>query len=142
MALSRKIIAHTPEVISPPQPENRSKLLMFPPAIGHLAYLDGLRGVVALYVVIFHAFFFQSGLAPGLLPEDSTLTNRLYQLLHLGDYLLEYGHLAVVIFIVLSGYSLMLEPVHSKHKWFKGGVKGYLQRRARRILPPYYAALG
>lgn len=50
-----------------------------------------------------------------------------------------YSHLAVDIFIVLSGFCLILPVVRA------GGLPGtvltFYLRRARRILPPFYAAL-
>lgn len=51
-----------------------------------------------------------------------------------------YGHFAVSVFIVLSGFSLMLPIVHNN--WtLRGGATAFLLRRARRILPPYYCAI-
>ena len=51
------------------------------------------------------------------------------------------GHLSVTVFIVISGFCLTL-PVVSNGGELRGGVVGFLKRRARRILPPYYAAVG
>lgn len=53
---------------------------------------------------------------------------------------LGYGQLGVAIFIVLSGYCLMV-PVVREVGELRGGTFQYLKRRARRILPPYYSAL-
>jgi peptidoglycan/LPS O-acetylase OafA/YrhL len=50
-----------------------------------------------------------------------------------------YGRFAVVVFIVLSGFSLALSP--ARHGWRLDGVSRFARRRARRILPPYWAAL-
>jgi peptidoglycan/LPS O-acetylase OafA/YrhL len=50
-----------------------------------------------------------------------------------------YGRFAVVVFIVLSGFSLALSP--AGHGWRLGAVGRFAGRRARRILPPYWAAL-
>ncbi|MEU0518941.1 acyltransferase [Streptosporangium sp. NPDC006007] len=50
-----------------------------------------------------------------------------------------YGHFAVVVFIVLSGFSLAVSPARSR--WRLGGVRRFARRRAWRILPPYWAAL-
>lgn len=51
-----------------------------------------------------------------------------------------YGHLAVAAFIVLSGFCLQLALFNRS-----GGrlvdLRGFLVRRSRRILPPYYACL-
>ena len=51
-----------------------------------------------------------------------------------------YGHLAVVFFLVVSGFSLAVGP--ARHGWRLGGVGQFARRRAWRILPPYWAALG
>jgi len=50
-----------------------------------------------------------------------------------------YGRFPVVVFIVLSGFSLALSP--ARNGWRLGGVCAYARRRALRILPAYYAAL-
>ena len=51
-----------------------------------------------------------------------------------------YGHDAVDVFIVISGYSLML-PVLRNMGAFPGGAKRFYVKRFRRIVPPYLAAL-
>ena len=53
-----------------------------------------------------------------------------------------FGHEAVAIFIVLSGYCLMLPVARTGESRLKDGFGRYLGRRAFRILPPYFAALG
>jgi peptidoglycan/LPS O-acetylase OafA/YrhL len=50
-----------------------------------------------------------------------------------------YGHLAVVVFIVLSGFSLALAP--ARHGWRVGSLRTYAHRRAWRILSAYWPAL-
>jgi peptidoglycan/LPS O-acetylase OafA/YrhL len=50
-----------------------------------------------------------------------------------------YGRFAVVVFIVLSGFSLALSP--ARHGWRLDGVARFASRRAWRILPAYWAAL-
>ena len=50
-----------------------------------------------------------------------------------------YGRFAVVVFIVLSGFSLALSP--ARHGWRLDSVFRFARRRARRILPAYFAAL-
>src|SRR6187431_1548248 len=96
-----------------------------------LEYLDGLRAVAALYVVLFHAGdCFLDALRP------------LHGLARNLQRVLSFGHDAVAIFIVLSGYCLMLPvaraPVTGQ---LVRGVPNYIARRAWRILPPYFAAL-
>ncbi|HMH36238.1 MAG TPA: acyltransferase, partial [Streptosporangiaceae bacterium] len=51
-----------------------------------------------------------------------------------------YGRFAVVMFIALSGFSLGLGPARSR--WRFKSIATYAHRRAWRILPPYWAALG
>jgi peptidoglycan/LPS O-acetylase OafA/YrhL len=51
-----------------------------------------------------------------------------------------YGHLAVAVFIVVSGFSLALAPMRNGGK-LNGGTGRFLRRRAWRIVPPYWAAL-
>ncbi|MDX5566594.1 acyltransferase [Streptomyces sp. ID05-04B] len=88
--------------------------------------LDGLRGLAALYVVLFHCWLYTF---PGY--PDSSAPRWLDGLM--------YGRLAVVFFLVLSGFSLAISP--ARHGWRSEGVAEYMRRRAWRILPPYWAAL-
>ena len=91
-----------------------------------LAGLDGLRGLAALYVVVNHVFL---RAFPGY-PVD-------HAPFWAGWFI--YGRFAVVVFIVLSGFSLALSP--ARHGWRLDAVSGSRERRARRILPAYWAAL-
>ncbi|PKT71069.1 acyltransferase [Streptomyces populi] len=88
--------------------------------------LDGLRGLAASYVVLFHCWLYTF---PGY--PDSSAPGWL-------DILM-FGRLAVVFFLVLSGFSLAIAP--ARHGWRSDGVARFLRRRAWRILPPYWAAL-
>lgn len=106
-----------------------------------LDYLDGLRGLAAFYVLIFHA-----SQASQIYITHNTLVGHsakiIVRSLTLAHYLvIGYGHYAVDIFIVLSGYCLMLPVIQSDRNYLRGGVREFIKRRARRILPPYYAAL-
>ena len=91
-----------------------------------LVGLDGIRGLAALYVVVNHVFL---RAFPGY-PADHAPFWAAW---------LIYGRFAVVVFIVLSGFSLALSP--ARHGWRLDAVSGFAQRRMRRILPPYWAAL-
>ncbi len=51
-----------------------------------------------------------------------------------------YGHLAVAVFIIVSGFSLSLAPMR-RGGTLSGGARRFLRRRAWRILPPYWMAL-
>ncbi len=54
---------------------------------------------------------------------------------------LEAGHISVGIFIVLSGFCLFA-PIVRAGNTLRGGALGFYWRRARRILPTYFIALG
>jgi peptidoglycan/LPS O-acetylase OafA/YrhL len=88
--------------------------------------LDGIRGLLALYVVAHHCWLLTY---PGY--PANTGPAWLGWLVH--------GRLAVVAFIVLSGFSLAIGP--AGNGWHLGGVREFARRRARRILPAYWAAL-
>jgi peptidoglycan/LPS O-acetylase OafA/YrhL len=98
------------------------------PSPPRLAFVDGLRGLTALYVVLHHA-------ALNVPPEPLSFPAVVVR------FLLRHGHAAVSVFAVLSGFSLMLGAIGRDGGQLPGGTIGYLRRRARRILPPYYAAL-
>ena len=91
-----------------------------------LAGLDGVRGLAALFVVVNHVFL---RAFPGY-PVDKAPFWAAWFI---------YGRFAVVVFIVLSGFSLALSP--ARHGWRLDGVSRFARRRAWRILPPYWAAL-
>jgi peptidoglycan/LPS O-acetylase OafA/YrhL len=97
-----------------------------------LEFLDGLRGLAAFCVVLFHV---HSTFAPT--GHDS----RAFKWIYYGSLGFGPGRYAVAVFIVLSGYVLMLPVVTSGKRWLRNGFKDYIVRRARRILPPYYAVL-
>ena len=112
----------------------RAALSVAPPkAAPHFAFLDGLRGLSALYVALYHALLFTGH---GVERETYSPAFAL-----LGG-LLNFGPYAVAVFIVLSGFCLTLPVAKNPARTLRGGFRGYLGRRARRILPPYYAALG
>jgi peptidoglycan/LPS O-acetylase OafA/YrhL len=91
-------------------------------------HVEGLRGVAALYVFLYH--FWQTAIShPG-----GTL----------GAWLaftpfLQYGHFAVAVFIVISGYCLALPVAQRPERAFD--VKRFFVRRARRLMPAYVAVV-
>ena len=91
-----------------------------------LSGLDGIRGLAAVYVVVNHVFL---RAFPGY-PVDHAPFWAAW---------LIYGRFAVAVFIVLSGFSLALAP--ARHGWRLDDVSQFARRRARRILPAYWAAL-
>jgi len=94
-----------------------------------LEFLDGVRGWAALYVVLAHASY-------GAFVESR---GTFWQVI---EELLGYGRTAVAIFIVLSGFCLMLPVCINLDQPRKlGWWATYVKRRFRRIVPPYFAAL-
>jgi peptidoglycan/LPS O-acetylase OafA/YrhL len=95
-----------------------------------LASLDGLRGLAALSIFVFHGWLYT-------MPEPSANDRS-----SVGDYAVHELRLGVVLFFVLSGF-LLSRP------WFAAALDGrrppslgrYARSRAARILPAYYVAL-
>ena len=94
------------------------------------ASLDGLRGLAALSIFVFHGWLYTMP-APDATDRSSV-----------GDYAAHELRLGLVAFFVLSGF-LLSRP------WFAAALGGrtppslrrYVRARAARILPAYYAAL-
>jgi len=92
----------------------------------HLTYLDGVRAIAATFVVLHHFYLVAY---PGY-PRNG------------GPVLLAwllYGHLAVALFIIVSGISLALAPARNGLRLTSKAQ--YIQRRAWRIIPAYWAAI-
>jgi peptidoglycan/LPS O-acetylase OafA/YrhL len=91
-----------------------------------VAGLDGLRGLCALYVLLFHCWAY---------------TFRGFPRYRGPEWLswLGFGRLAVVMFLVLSGFSLAMAA--ARNGWRLDSLSRYARRRAWRILPAYWAAL-
>lgn len=96
----------------------------------HLAHVEGLRAVAALMVYLNHAY------AQSWNPIRSEYPAFP---LNLFTYTLVTGHFAVTVFIAVSGFCLVLPALKTLE--LRDGLWGFILRRARRILPPYYAAL-
>jgi peptidoglycan/LPS O-acetylase OafA/YrhL len=97
-----------------------------------LNYLHGVRGLAALYVVFFHIYLDYKAMLVGQEFPPWVLSL-------LGIF--SEGPSAVSVFILLSGYCLMLPVVRSSERRLRGGFWGYIKRRAKRIIPPYYVAI-
>ncbi len=103
-------------------------------APGRLNFIEGLRGLAALYVVFQHICSMIDPLRrlekPGAQPEWlSIVTHGMW-----------FGGLAVAAFIVISGYCLQLS-LYNRGDGRIQGLSQFLKRRCWRILPPYYACL-
>jgi peptidoglycan/LPS O-acetylase OafA/YrhL len=106
---------------TPAEPETK-------PKFHRIEWLDGVRGCAALFVVLHHTYL---AVFPGRFPTTDGPW---------GFAFLMYGHLAVVVFIVVSGFSLGLAPTRQRND-VKHGARKFYHRRAWRILPPYWIAL-
>lgn len=95
----------------------------------HLPHLDGVRGVAALTVFVTHLAHI-SWPAGRPKPEWWQPTMNLASTLAAD---------AVLLFITLSGFCLMLPVVRRGD--LRGGALQFYKKRARRILPPYWAAM-
>lgn len=102
-------------------------------APAHLRHVEGLRAIAALVVYVNHAYGQTWNCMSGQFPSSWFMS--------LFTYSLVAGHMAVAVFIVISGFCLTL-PVVKNEGQLRGGTRAFLARRARRILPPYYAAVG
>jgi peptidoglycan/LPS O-acetylase OafA/YrhL len=102
-----------------------------PAARLHLAHVEGLRALAALVVFVNHAY---AQTWSGGLKEPALAVFVPFK------YSMIAGHLAVSVFIVISGFCLTL-PVVDGGDRLRGGMRRFFERRARRILPPYYGAL-
>jgi peptidoglycan/LPS O-acetylase OafA/YrhL len=97
---------------------------------GRLPALDGVRGLAALTVFLFHGWLYTMPT-----PDASNRSS-------LGDYAVHELRLGLVAFFVLSGF-LLSRP------WFAAALEGrgrpdvrrYVRARLARIAPAYYAAL-
>ncbi len=101
-------------------------------AQNRLEFVDGIRGLAALYIVLYHALLavIISGYGGGLHPLVYGYTAWM-----------QFGNLGVAVFIVLSGFCLMVPVARSANKELSGGIRAFLVRRGRRILPPYYVGI-
>ena len=101
------------------------------PAAPRLHFIDGLRGLAMLMVLLYHCWLFggEWRISLPLGPHSANLAS-----------ILGFGHVGVNLFLVLSGFCLYWPFV-------KGGARReptlweFAKKRCRRILPPYYVTL-
>ena len=108
--------------------------LRTPPSTERLAFLEGIRGVLALYVVVSHVF---------TMIDPSAVTGRpsvVSPWLRALAAPFVYGHVAVAMFIVVSGFALQLGLLQGGGIGEVRSLGAFFRRRALRILPAYYAA--
>lgn len=93
-----------------------------------LSFADGLRGLAALWVVLFH-------LAEG--HHIETIKNSIPKLAY--NMVFGWGHLGVAVFFVLSGFVMALTA--QKVKFNAANASKFIARRLTRLAPPYYFAI-
>jgi peptidoglycan/LPS O-acetylase OafA/YrhL len=120
-----------------------------PPKPADIKFLDGFRGLAALFVLIHHASYllhrgyFVQIQSFGKVTSSSSHPG-LYRALSLAFYPFQYGHFAVVFFFVLSGFVIHLRyarelhrsPASARFDWAY-----FVWRRFRRIYPPLVLAI-
>ena len=96
--------------------------------------LDSLRGLAALVVVWHHIVV----ILPRSIDTLKTQTPLLYTA---AIWISDQNKNAVLVFFVLSGWSIRL-AIERDDLFATGGLGTYIRRRAARILPLYWLALG
>jgi peptidoglycan/LPS O-acetylase OafA/YrhL len=96
---------------------------------GRLMFLDGMRALASLYVVLHHCV---------QIYQDPDASPR-YEYYAFIPWLLR-GR-AVAFFMVLSGFCLMIPVAKSGSGGLRDRFWAYLKRRIHRIVPCYYAAV-
>src|SRR5438477_4786994 len=91
-----------------------------------------MRGITALYVVLYHCYFME--VTAFDIHNNFTLAERLR------IHWLGFGEEAMAVFLVISGYSLM-RPVVAANGRIEKGIGPFLLHRAKRLLIPYYVIL-
>jgi peptidoglycan/LPS O-acetylase OafA/YrhL len=98
------------------------------PRAERLSFVDGVRGLAALWVVLFHAS------AGGHIESlKAALPGQLVRLLF------EFGYLGVSVFFVVSGF-VMMHSVRELPVTPDVGRR-FMLRRLLRLTPPYYASI-
>ncbi|MFL5826598.1 MAG: acyltransferase family protein [Thermoleophilaceae bacterium] len=95
---------------------------------GRVAALDGLRGVAALSVLVYHVWLY------------TTVDSGHPRTWH--DHVLRQGYLGLVLFFVLSGYLLYSPWLRASLERHRAPALGrYVRSRFARIAPGYYVAV-
>ena len=95
----------------------------------YLPFLDGVRALAALFVVFHHLW--QYGVLSGPVPPPW------FQAFSV----LKYGTYGVAVFLVISGYCLMLPIARQPVARLPRGFGPFARRRGLRLLPAYFLVL-
>ena len=115
---------------------------------GNRAYpaVDGIRAIAVIWVILFHAWLFQSyeipdptEWGPDLVAPATDLSKEIYRLPVLTW--ITKGDLAVDLFFVISGF--LIGGQLFKQRKETGGIdfKRFYLRRIRRLMPAYLIAM-
>ena len=95
-----------------------------------MVFIDGLRGLAALAVMLMH--FFHPGVSPLHAPLAQIMPNAL-------QWMLLQGHLGVQVFFVLSGF--VIAYTLSGKRITAGYAANFMLRRSIRLDPPYWTMI-
>lgn len=109
-----------------------------------LKFLDGLRGLAALEVMVGHArWLLWEGYSTGYLKHPQTYNIFSKALVYFFSAF-RYGHQAVMFFFVLSGFVIHLrysQKIQKDGQAVKFDFWTFLKRRAKRLYPPLVLAM-
>jgi peptidoglycan/LPS O-acetylase OafA/YrhL len=104
-----------------------------------IQFLDGLRGLAAFYIMVFHArWLLWEGYLTGYVTHPEQYSVAAKVVIHL-ILLFSFGHQMVLLFFVLSGFVIHLR--YARQIKEQQGVaqfdwRRYVYRRAKRLYPP------
>lgn len=101
--------------------------------VANLSFLDGIRGLAAFYVLVHHArLLLTQPYYEGFLkhPEKYDILNKLLAYFFA---CFKFGHHAVLIFFVLSGFVIHLKQANNRSKFFS--VPSFYKKRIVRVYP-------
>lgn len=95
----------------------------------HFKHLDSLRAIGCLYISLAHTFIFISSKNYQKIPIEES------------GFIVQFGHMFISTFFVLSGFLISYFLIKEKEKTNKINIKKFYIRRAFRILPVYFVGL-
>ncbi|MER3495584.1 MAG: hypothetical protein C4320_01405, partial [Armatimonadota bacterium] len=118
--------------------QSRTRVRRTEDAPDRLDFIEGMRGLAALYVVLSHFV----SMADWRFSQGKSSTSPEWLRALMAPF--THGHLAVAAFIVISGFCLQYALFRPSSAGAEGRMRGtgrFFRRRALRILPAYYGSL-